>query len=245
VDNQHRFSHCSLRDLPWGLRCYAYFVGQYIHWALGRPKTAIVSTFCPEYLRPTADNAVLVGPVIRPAVAAIQPVDEGFVLAYARDSIRGPLLAALQRLDRRCVVYGARPEECRGPVEARPLSPEFVRDLARCTCVVSTAGHQLISEACCLGKPMLAVPEPGQYEQYINAFYLEKVGAGRRCELPALSPQRVRDFADSAAPRPPRPASGAAEVAKIIRGELLGSPAELESCRNAGQVCQPAAIQAG
>lgn len=95
------------------------------------------------------------------------------------------------------------------------------------------------------GKPMLAIPEPGQYEQYINAFYLEKVGAGRRCELPALSPQRVRDFADSAMPHAPRPASGAADVAKIIGGELLGSPAELESSGNGGQVFQPPAIQAG
>jgi uncharacterized protein (TIGR00661 family) len=105
-------------------------------------------------------------------------------------------------------------------VEAKPLSPEFVHDLARCACVVSTAGHQLISEACFLGKPMLAIPEPGQYEQYINAFYLEKVGGGRRCDLKALSPRLVQDFADSAAPRPRRSANGAAEVAKIIRAEL-------------------------
>jgi uncharacterized protein (TIGR00661 family) len=224
VDNQHRFSHCSVRDLPLGLRCYAKFVGQYIHWAMGQPKVAVISTFCPEYLRPAADTAVLVDPVIRPAVVALQPVNEGFVLAYARDSIRAPLLACLQRLDRRCVVYGARPEECRGRVEARPLSPEFVRDLARCACVVSTAGHQLISEACCLGKPMLAIPEPGQYEQYINAFYLEKVNAGRFCRLQTLSPQLVQDFANSAVPKPRRPGRGAAEVAKIIRAELPAPP---------------------
>ena len=67
---------------------------------------------------------------------------------------------------------------------------------------------------------MLAIPEPGQYEQYINAFYLEKVGGGRRCDLKALSPRLVQDFADSAAPRPRRSANGAAEVAKIIRAEL-------------------------
>jgi uncharacterized protein (TIGR00661 family) len=224
VDNQHRFSHCAVRDLPLGLRCYAKFVGQYIRCAMGQPRVAVISTFSPEYLRPAAANAVVVDSVIRPAVEALQPSNEGFVLAYARDSIREPLLACLHRLDRRCVVYGAPPDECRGRLEARPLSPDFVHDLARCACVVSTAGHQLISEACYLGKPMLAIPEPGQYEQYINAFYLENVGGGRRCHLKTLSPRLVQDFADAAAPRPRRSASGAAEAAKIIRAELLASP---------------------
>ncbi len=132
---------------------------------------------------------------------------------------------SLQRLDRRCVIYGASPEACRGCVEAKPLSPGFVRDLARCSCIISTAGHQLISEALCLGKPVLAVPEPGQYEQSINALYLERMGGGRRCHWKALSAERVREFVDSATPRPPRPTGGAAEVAKLIRAELVASPA--------------------
>ncbi len=225
IDNQHRFSHCSVRDLPLGLRCYAKFVGQYIRCAMGQPRVAVISTFSPEYLRPAAANAVVVGSVIRPAVEVLQPSDEGFVLAYVRDSIRAPLLACLHQLDRRSVVYGASPEECRGRVEARPLSPDFVHDLARCACVVSTAGHQLISEAHCLGKPLLAIPEPGQYEQYINAFYLEKVGGGRRCNLTSLSTRLVQDFVDSAAPRPRRAARGAEEVAKILRTQMEATPA--------------------
>jgi uncharacterized protein (TIGR00661 family) len=224
VDNQHRFSHCSIRDLPWGLRCYAALVGRYIRLAMGQPRVAVVSTFCPEFLRPTRDNAVLVDSVVRPAVAAQASSDEGFVLAYTRESIRPRLLACLQQSGLRCVVYGAAPEECGGRVEGRPLSPDFVRDLARCSCVVSTAGHQLISEACCLGKPMLAIPEAGQYEQHINAFYLEKVGAGRLCHLSALSPERIKAFADSATPLPRRTAAGAADVARIIRAELRTAP---------------------
>ena len=52
VDNQHRFSHCSVRDLPFGLRCYALVVGRYIHWAMGQPKVAVISTFCPDTCGP-------------------------------------------------------------------------------------------------------------------------------------------------------------------------------------------------
>jgi uncharacterized protein (TIGR00661 family) len=220
VDNQHRFSHCSVKDLPFGLRCYAKFVGGYIRCALGQPRVAVVSTFCPEYLQPTADNVVVVDAVIRPEVESLTPRDDGFILAYARDSIRERLLACLEQLDRRCIVYGVPSAESRRNLDCRTLSPEFVQDLARCSCVVSTAGHQLISEACYLGKPILAIPEPGQYEQYVNAFYLDKVGTGVRCDLHRLTPSVIGEFASAAVPQPRRSAEGAAEVAKVIQTEL-------------------------
>lgn len=64
-----------------------------------------------------------------------------------------------------------------------------------------------------------------RYEQYINAFYLEKVGVGRRCHLSALSPELLNRFADSAVPLPRRTAGGDADVARLIRAQLLTSPA--------------------
>lgn len=224
VDNQHRFSHCSVPDLPLWLRWYAKLVGTYIRVALGQPREVIVSTFCPEYLQPTSRRVVLVPSIIRSAVAALTPTDEGFVLAYARGSIRDRLLACLEPLDRSCVVYGASPAASHENLRCKPLSPDFIRDLARCSCVVSTAGHQLISEAGYLGKPILAIPEPGQYEQYVNAFYLEKVNGGVQCDWRQLTPERVRRFVTSSEPRPRRIANGAAEVARVIQRQLQGAP---------------------
>ena len=220
VDNQHRFSHCSVLALPLGLRWYAKLVGGYIRVALGQPRGVIVSTFCPEYLQPTSNRVVLVPSVIRSAVATLTPTDEGFVLAYARASIRDRLLACLEPLDRPCVVYGVAPDESRGKLRCKPLSPDFVRDLARCRCVVSTAGHQLISEAGYLGKPILAIPEPGQYEQYVNAFYLEKTNGGARCDWRDLTPELIRRFVTGSEPRPRRTANGAVEVARVIQSQL-------------------------
>lgn len=224
VDNQHRFSHCRVPDLPLGLRWYAKLVGGYIRFALGQPRGVIVSTFCPEYLQPISRRVILVPSIIRSAVAALTPTDEGFVLAYARASIRDRLLACLGPLDRSCVVYGASPAASHENLRCKPLSPDFVRDLARCSCVVATAGHQLISEAGYLGKPILAIPEPGQYEQYVNAFFLEKVKGGARCDWRQLTPESVRRFVTGSEPRPRRTANGAAEVARLIQAELRGVP---------------------
>ena len=44
--------------------------------------------------------------------------------------------------------------------------------------VVSTAGNQLVGEALYLGKPVLVMPERVNFEQAINAHYLEQSGAG-------------------------------------------------------------------
>lgn len=53
---------------------------------------------------------------------------------------------------------------------------DFITSLASCRGVISSAGHQLISECLHLQKPMLVIPESGQYEQQLNAEMLEKTG---------------------------------------------------------------------
>ena len=90
-------------------------------------------------------------------------------------------------------VYGAadtpirRRFEQRGQFRFRQLSPEFVHDLAHCDRLVASAGHQLICEAHFFQKPLLAVPEPGQYEQHINAWYVQRNGLGMQCRADRLT----------------------------------------------------------
>jgi len=55
---------------------------------------------------------------------------------------------------------------------------DFADALSRCKGVIAPAGHQLLSEALYLGKPVLAFPQKGQYEQKVNARMLEKSGYG-------------------------------------------------------------------
>jgi hypothetical protein len=53
-----------------------------------------------------------------------------------------------------------------------------VDDLASARAVVCTAGFTLLSEARHLGKPVLAVPNQGFFEQALNALYLRRSGKG-------------------------------------------------------------------
>jgi uncharacterized protein (TIGR00661 family) len=57
-----------------------------------------------------------------------------------------------------------------------------VDDLASARAVVSNGGLSLIGEAVYLGKPIFSVPVRNQYEQILNARYLEELGYGLAAE---------------------------------------------------------------
>lgn len=59
-------------------------------------------------------------------------------------------------------------------------SPEFLRVLQRCSGIVSTAGHSLLSEAMYLQIPVYAIPV-SPYEQHLNARVIDQNGFGISC----------------------------------------------------------------
>ena len=100
------------------------------------------------------------------------------------------------------------------------LSPKFVEELAGCDKVIATAGNQLISECRYFGKPILTIPEPGQYEQAVNAHFVEEIGLGRACEVKNLSPEVIQDFISGFQCRSERIPNGIFEVIRVIREQL-------------------------
>ena len=50
--------------------------------------------------------------------------------------------------------------------------------MARCRGLITTAGFESVCEAMYLGKPVLAVPVEGHYEQYCNSLDAVAAGAG-------------------------------------------------------------------
>ena len=54
----------------------------------------------------------------------------------------------------------------------------FIKLLASCSGVVTTAGFESVCEAMFLSKPVMMVPVERHYEQYCNAVDAQKSGAG-------------------------------------------------------------------
>ena len=126
-------------------------------------------------------RTTLVPPIVRPEIVAAEPVRGDHLLVYS--SGEEELLDALRSSGVRCRVYGMRggPEETvvEGNLEFRPRSNEgFLEDLRTARGVVAGGGFSLLSEAVYLGKPVLAVPLQGQFEQLMNARYLNREGYG-------------------------------------------------------------------
>lgn len=64
----------------------------------------------------------------------------------------------------------------------------FLDLMGRCSGLACTAGFESVSEALYLGKPVLAVPVEGHFEQRCNAYEVEMLGAGVRAETFDLGP---------------------------------------------------------
>ena len=74
---------------------------------------------------------------------------------------------------------GPEADQVDGNLEYRPRSSDgFVEDLRTARGVVTGGGFSLLSEAVYLGKPVLSIPLRGQFEQLMNARYLERDGYG-------------------------------------------------------------------
>jgi uncharacterized protein (TIGR00661 family) len=77
------------------------------------------------------------------------------------------------------IVYGLRRSAIEGNCTIKEFSEEgFVKDLAEAKAVVSNGGLSLIGEAIYLGKPIYSMPVQHQFEQLMNARYLEELGYG-------------------------------------------------------------------
>jgi uncharacterized protein (TIGR00661 family) len=123
----------------------------------------------------------LVPPIVRPEVEDAKSERGEHLVVYASGDPK--LLDALRSSGVPCRVYGMRggPEadQVDGNLEYRPRSGDgFVEDLRTARGVVTGGGFSLLSEAVYLGKPVLAIPLRGQFEQLMNARYLERDGYG-------------------------------------------------------------------
>lgn len=162
---------------------------------MGRPDRILISSFYPA--KALHAGTELVGPILRPEVRDAQPVAGDHLLVYlnrGKDQYTPRLERVLTELELPVVIYGTREVGVRDNLSFRAIDPVgFVRDLASCRAVLSTAGNQLIGEALHLRKPVLTLPER-VFEQELNASIVERLGIGRRSSFETLGVDQVEMF---------------------------------------------------
>lgn len=141
------------------------------------PERYLVTSFYSA--RPKGPETTVLPPVLRQDVIKLALRAGEHVLAYMRAGMPRAILEALAATGRAVRVYGLGDKPAAGNVRFCTADRQrFLEDLAGCAYVVSNGGHNLVSEALSLGKPVLATPMNMFYEQYANAWHLQRLGYG-------------------------------------------------------------------
>lgn len=145
----------------------------------------VISTFfVPEIRKP---QTTLVPPILRPEVLAAPSTQGDHLLVYQTAEGNTGLTRTLSGTEMECRIYGMRrgisEEQVEGNLRYRPFDEAgFISDLASARAVICGGGFTVLGEAVYLRKPTLSVPVRGQFEQVLNARWLEHLGYGRYAE---------------------------------------------------------------
>jgi uncharacterized protein (TIGR00661 family) len=179
INHQHFLIVNDLGMLPIHLQRHAYMMSLVVRsYYQGMARTVVSSFYFPP-LKKGFEQVVQTGVILRPSVLATVPSRAGHLVAYLRRFAPDNVMEALRGLKMRVKVYGLgkRPDE--EHLRYEEINEErFLADLGSAEALISTAGNQLVGEALYLGKPVFAMPETNNHEQFINAFFLAYEGTG-------------------------------------------------------------------
>jgi uncharacterized protein (TIGR00661 family) len=178
VDHQHIITFCH-HPVPWQNRLPYWQLALVIDLLFSQASQYLVISFFRPPLKPGVRGR-LAPPLLRESVLARQPREGSHVLVYQSISPFPGFFAFLQNLPHPVVVYGFHQNRRDGNLTFKENSEEgFLDDLASCRYVICAGSHTLTSEALYYGKPVLSIPFQGAFEQFLNVFYLEKLGYGQ------------------------------------------------------------------
>jgi uncharacterized protein (TIGR00661 family) len=143
------------------------------------------------------ERTTLVPPILRPEIIAARSEPGEHLLVYQTSTTNLALPEILKATGVPCRIYGLRRDLTEDVVDEnlvyRPFSEaRFIDDLRTARAVVAGGGFTVLSEAVYLRKPILSQPVEKQFEQVLNALYIEKLGYGM--SAPALTADAVGTF---------------------------------------------------
>ncbi len=177
LDHQHIITCCP-HPVPWGQ--YPSYLTTYS--AVGAMFSAASDFMAVSFFRPAprpGARVKIVPPLFRESVLARQPREGCHVVAYQGYTTFARFFPFLQAIPSQVVVYGFNESRTQGNLVFKKTSEAgFLDDLSSCRYVVCGGSHTLISEALYYGKPVISFPIKGAFEQFLNAFYLDRLGYG-------------------------------------------------------------------
>ena len=143
--------------------------------AMARMPSAVAARLIAMILMGKYDRRLLVsfyngdvGPILRDQFFEYPRERGDYFVVYLKPTYRRKVTAELEKLG--VSNYQLFPDP----------NKDFAAALAGCKGLITSSGHQSLSEAVTLGKPVFAIPQRGQYEQRLNARMLVESGWGMK-----------------------------------------------------------------
>ncbi len=232
IDNMQIINRCTLPDdVIEGHRAELAVTKAFIKSKLPFCDEYFITTFFRPPIR--KERTRLFPPILRPEILAANRRPGEHLLVYTTGEGNEGLAKTLAATGLPCRIYGMRrdlkQEVVEGKLRYRPFSEAgFIDDLASARAVIAGGGFTLMGEAVYLRKPMLAVPLGRQFEQVLNARYLQHEGFGR-CAETLEDPATVHSFLEAVPACEAKLASysqdGNAEIFRAIDGFLAKAAA--------------------
>lgn len=178
LDHQHIITFCR-HPVPRAQWPSYWLTGLIVRRLYSQASDFLVTSFFRPPLKEKAPGKII-PPFLREPVLAREPSPGEHVLVYQAYPPFPGFISFLKGLKRPVVAYGFEGNGAGGNIIFKEKSEEgFLDDLASSSYVICGGSHNLISEALFYGKPVLSFPIRHAFEQFLNAFYLERLGYGR------------------------------------------------------------------
>jgi uncharacterized protein (TIGR00661 family) len=177
IDNMHVITHCRI-EVPRKFSRDKLKAEGVVRSFIMRPnKYLITSYFYPEIKN--KEKVLMFPPILRKEILDLKPVKGDHVLVYQTSTSNSKLIEILKEMDENFIIYGFNVDKVDDNLIYRKFNEDsFFNDLGSCKAVLANGGFTLISESIYLKKPVLSIPVKGQFEQILNAIYLERLGYG-------------------------------------------------------------------
>jgi len=194
LDNQHSLRYIDYK-CPKRLKANALLAENVIKAMIPKPDYSIITTFYEGNL--TNSRSFLTAPLIRDEILDLRPSEDNHIIVYFTKGFKSLNKMLLEFPREKFILYGFqhRNEKYKkvANIEYKPFDNEqFLKDLASCKAIIGTAGFTLTTEGFYLGKPYLATPMAGQFEQEYNGYMLEQCGFGKN--MPKLNKNLISAF---------------------------------------------------
>lgn len=142
-------------------------------------RTLIYSYFYPKLKNP--ETTQYVKPIIRDSIMELKPKVGEHILVYQTSQSNEKLLELLkENSDKEFIIYGFNKDERDENLLFRKFSEDqLYEDFKDAKCVITNGGFSFITEALQLEKPVLSIPVNKQFEQILNAIYIDRLGYGK------------------------------------------------------------------